>query len=449
MNNDYKNLISEIVNGIKKIINEGISSRLFHFCPLNSMYQIAKTDSFKLTPVEEKGPRNKVMTSLPMGNGKVKQYNYYMCFSRTPSSLVGYVGMRRNYTGGKTWKQTIVRIEVDGEKIMANYKGMPVDYYINKNDPKIDHYYEFDDDKNKINTVKGRYGNEYSKRMFVNTLTPDGKIKQRQINRYTPHADDKLDPRGKKKSQVTVDYGVIDRNQTREYEDRIFSNKEFITNIKERGYIKRIDIYISKNVLNRKTDFSNDAFFMIDEILKIFGNLVHIYDNFSSFESMNINKSLPIGEKIKDKYMELSQNDYLSTHSQINKENLSLSQKELGTLVKYAVVLGFYGNYNQNWKGVTFDNTLYILQKNNIDTNNSYVIEIVNKLISAIERVGKRFFSIQTSQLVKELEEIPPYKKEVYVNGMDKIKNKQEIAYYNRTGIKRKLIGIKISFCKY
>ena len=187
------------------LIIEGLSSRLFHFCPLSALYQIVEFDSFKLTPSDAR-PSDREMSSLPVGNGERKYFPFYMCFSRTPSSLAGYVAMRRSKGSSRNWEQTLVRIEVDGDLLSRYYKGMPVNYFNDKNLDKIDHYYEYRTQINpdtgrrervKYNTVSGRYGNEYAKRMIVNALNGKGNIVSKDLRRYTPHMDDPENKQGK------------------------------------------------------------------------------------------------------------------------------------------------------------------------------------------------------------------------------------------------------------
>jgi hypothetical protein len=413
------------------------------------MYSIAKTDSFKLSPVEKR-PSDMKLTSLPTGNGERKQYNYYMCFSRTPSSLMGYVAMRRDKTGGFTWKQTLVRMEIDGTKLNANYKGMPVNYFNDKNLDKINHYYEYGKNEKgenvKINTVKGKSGKEYSRQMRVNALGSNGKIQAKTLQRYTPHMDDKTSNVGRKKQNVSIDYGVLDRNQMLEYEDRLFSNKEYITKVKEMGYIKRIDIYITPDTLRGVTAGSNDAFYMIDEIINVFGNeMVHIYDNFTSFEGMNIVNSMN-GYDFKSRFLEISKNSYNSTHKKIIEDKIGLTNSDIKTIVRYVSILSFFG-FTSNWVDDTTSNMEYFLSKIGIDANDEFVRKCIDDFIRNIQDSGENFFRIQSSHLKKELEAIPPYKIKKYITKLDYFKEKQENAYYMRTGKKINILSIKQNYC--
>lgn len=443
---DLEKIIGRVLNEVKERLLEGLSQRLFHFCPVNAMFSIAKTDSFKLTSVDSR-PSDAKMTSLPTGNGERKQYQYYMCFSRTPSSLAGYVSMRREKTGGITWKQSLVRMEIDGDKLNANYKGMPVNYFNDKNLDKINHYLK-DAKGRKRETVKGRYGGVYSTDMDVKVLDDKGNIRTKTMHRYTPHADDKLDPRGKKRSQVTVDYGVIDRNQMSEYEDRLFSNKPYIKNIIESDIIKRVDIFLCRDIIGRKNKYSDDVLYMVDEIIKVFGDKVHIFDNFSSFEGMNIVNSID-GYDFKKQYLEVSQEEYASGHDEINPDEISLYPSEVRTLVRYAAVLGF-GGFGNGWEQKTYSSMSEILGRIGISSEDKTVDGYIKDFINQIAKGGKSFFMFQSDYLKKELEQIPPYKLNKYVAELEREKNLQ-MNTYNLSRPGKKPIGIlsiKANLCK-
>ena len=435
-------IIDKVFFKLKERLTEGLSQRLFHFCPISSMYSIAKTDCFKLSSIEKRESDAK-MTSLPIDRNNRKQYQYYMCFSRTPSSLVGYVSMRRDKTGGIGWKQSLVRIEVDGDMLNSNYKGMPVNYFNDKNLKKINHY-KFDSKGKKRDTVRGRYGNTYSTQMDVNYLDDKGNIGVKTLQRYNPHADDKLDPRGKKRTLPSIDYGVIDRNQMLEYEDRLFSNEQFIKNIKERHIIKRIDIYINNNLLGNNSIHSQDILFMTDEIINIFGDIVHIYNNFSSFENVNLVNSIS-GYQFKKQYLELSQDEYMKTYKNFNKNKIELTYGQLVTVIRYATILGFYG-FGDNWEKLAFNNTLSILK----DINVVITQEVKDKVLyylNQIYEVGGRFFAIQSKNLKKELDDFPPYKLERYISGLEYIRKKQEQSYALRTGKHVNILTVKSNYC--
>lgn len=420
------------------LINEGLSSRLFHFCPLSALYQIVEFDSFKLTPSDAR-PSDREMTSLPVGNGEKKYFPYYMCFSRTPSSLAGYVAMRRASGNQRNWAQTLVRIEVDGDLLSRYYKGMPVNYFNDKNLRKINHYYEYRKEINpetgkpekvKYNTVKGRYGAEYAKRMTVNALNSRGNIVSKDIRRYTPHMDDPESPQGKPRSKVAVDYGVLDRNQMHEYEDRLFSYAPWIRNAHK--YIKRIDIYVTPSIISGSIDYAPDALRMLREIVSTpYGKIIHIYTNQADFESFG--KANKVGEI---DFEQLGQN---------NKEETPLAGSEISTITRYAVILSFCGVTYPDWKDRTRQRTWELLSQIGMNEGNMRNIleRIIEKYLSNIETLGKRFFSVQTKTLKKELEGLAPYKRKKYIEPLQKIENEQRSTYANETGKDISILSIK------
>lgn len=433
-----------VILEVKRRLTEGLSQRLFHFCPVNAMFAIAKTDSFKLTSVESRDSDAK-MTSLPINGTERKQYQYYMCFSRTPSSLAGYVNMRRDKTGGPTWNQSLVRMEIDGDLLNANYKGMPVNYFNDKTLPKINHYTKGKNGERE--TVTGANGIKYSTDMDVKALDNKGRIRNKVLHRYTPHKDDDFTPkRGRKSSKVTVDYGVIDRNQMSEYEDRLFSNKPYIKDIKERGLIKRIDIYLCQDILNGNLKSSQDILYMVDEIIDIFGDIVHIYDNFTSFEGMNIVNSID-GYDFKQRYLEVSKEKYSRSHDKINPGDINLLSSEIRTIVRYSCILAFDG-FSKNWEAETYNNAADILSKIEINPQDEEVSTLINTFIKQIESYRDRFFIMQSSYLKKELEEIPPYKLQKYVEPLEKIKNLQQRVWEMQTGNRIGILSIKVNKCK-
>lgn len=437
-------VLDEINMGAIGMLNEGLSSRLFHFCPLSALYQIVEFDSFRLTSSDSR-PSDREMTSVPIGNGERKYYPYYMCFSRTPSSLAGYVAMRRSKGSNKNWLQTLVRIEVDGDLLSRYYQGMPVNYFTDKKDGKIDHYYEYKTVVNPetgkkervpANTVRGRYGTEYSKRMTVNAINSRGNIVSKDIRRFTPHMDDPESPQGKPRNKVAIDYGVLDRNQMHEFEDRLFSYTEYIRNAHK--YIKRIDIYISPSVANGSVDYSADALHMISEIMATpYGKFTHVYTNQADFETMG--KTNKVGEY-----------DWQQIQ-RTNKNDIPLSEYEIKTIVRYAVIVSFYGNTQPDWKSKTRFGARALLYQIGLTNgmtdkkNNAIIRDLIEKHISDIENYGKRFFRVQSNTLKKELEQIAPYKYRKYISPIDRVASEQVRRNEEKTGKRISLLSVKMN----
>lgn len=315
---NFEKLIKEIVTlSVKKIINEGISPIVWHFCPIGPMYLIARDNQFRCTSVSDR-PSDIRLTSLPVNNktGEQKTYPYYMCVSRTPYSGVGYQQMRVD-GGSSDWKSCLVRIELDGVALSANYKGMPVNYF--NNDPSV-------------NKTKIKHGGE-----IINNKNDEGN----HINQKNRWVDLYAIDGGKFLSQKRMKYGKgihgkvkdeTDRRQMLEYEDRIYSKYEFIKNFDR--YIKRIDIYCTSQVLNNKTENSSDILGMIKFIEQKFQGKVFIFNSKTAFNSTNIRRSINANNF--NKYGNID-NKFLNNTSEY--DDSKLLKQEADILGKYTALI--------------------------------------------------------------------------------------------------------------
>lgn len=424
MNKLQKIIYEEVRKTIHKFIIEGISQKLYHFCPINSLYGISESDKFILTPISERTSDAK-MTSLPIGNGERKQWNYYMCFSRTPSSLVGYVNMRRNKTGGTLWKTSLVRIEVDGSLLQSNYKGMPVNYFNDKNLPKINHNYEYGEEivtdnqgiqhkiRVPINTVQGKNGNIYSKQYTITSLGKGSKLKQKTMPRYIPHRDDGDIRRGRK--VVTVDYGVLDRNQMSEYEDRLFSNKPTIPNAKK--YIKQIDIYLNNSFLKGNNKNSYDTLYMLKHIINTFGNIVYIFFTEKDFETR---RGGILGPIFSEKYLQ-----YINIE-----ETPQLLLSELKTIIDYICLVSL--EEHVNWESNMRNNCYQWIKYLKLPKKES--LELVDIFIKKLKTSFDGSMILYLSKILHdEIPKIPIYKQKKYIKPLDKYSG--EISKINNKNI--------------
>lgn len=248
----------------RRLIKEGVSSVVFHFCPLQAMYSIALEDKIKLSTSDRASDKR-----MSMG------YPYFLSLSRTPSSAVGYQRMRINGTMGE-WLRALVRIELDGDLLNNNFKGAPQNYFTDINDPKIKHdSIVYSIDKDSQNIVK-----KEMPRLARNVdIDDNGKFKMPRGRHTHPYG--------------YTNYGIIDRNQMHEYEDRIVSN---VPEIKNAGlYIKRIDILLKRRL--KDNDSSKYVLSQIGEIIKRYGDKVHIYVNEVAFNSFNIRNRIDRNDK--------------------------------------------------------------------------------------------------------------------------------------------------------
>lgn len=423
----FKKVIEEIVRGsIKSILNEGISPLVWHFCPLNSMYHIAVTDKFQCTSSEH-NRSDKLLTSLPIKlqkghtekelykNGEErtvtkdaggrfftdttktsnidprynKIYNYYMCVSRTPNSRLGYQGRRR--AEGGTWS-CFCRIELDGYKLMSDFKGMPVNYFTDFNsladiDKDIKHYISNNKmtktktGKDKVvqqiytNRKDGKYEllSEDNKNYFTdnNTELINGK-RGTYLNKISTTKDGK---KAIKKEFMpynntdVVDSDRTDMRQMSEYEDRIFSNKKFIDKFKK--YIIRIDIFASK-----MSEKSEEILYEIKKITEYLPGRVFLYDNEVAFNSRNINYSINKGRTVN--YNNISTNflDNIDTS-----KDFLLNSKDASILGRYysAQICKLFLFEEANGKRA-FKGDIRILKRQMYDLVNGLYVLITNAL---------------------------------------------------------------------
>lgn len=336
----------------KILINEGISTTVYHFCPLSVMYQISLTDSFKLSETG-KYESDVRMNSFPTGkydeNGKMikKIYPYYMCFSRTPSTMVGYQLMRITNTKND-WVNSLVRIKVNGEMLNTKYKGGPVNFFTEKN-PSGDlaKKYKNGQDWSNFVAIPSKNGIVQDRRAFSK-----GQLVRREMPKINPDVSKRgrpsLLPNGQK--EVKVDYKQLERNRMSEYEDRIYSNKEYVNHASR--YIERIDILVSNQSLKRK-----DVVIMISKIINKYGiNNVFVYDSQIAFNSENIRGALS------------KQNIKQLCYSDINKENFneydsdvifSLSKSDLFNISGIISMVAFTPDFSKE----TYDNNILTICK--------------------------------------------------------------------------------------
>lgn len=249
------------------LIEEGISPIVYHFCPLSTMLQIAETDTFKLSSTYNgKYDSDLKMNSFPTGNGGAKIYPYYMCFSRTPLSLVGYQYMRSRKSSGE-WGNALVRMEIDGTALNANFKGAPVNFFTEKDplggEPKFDA-----SGKPIKSNGNGNLGNKYEiGRSWI-------------IPRIPNSSKSNIETFEMPRVNRNVDYADIVRTRMSEYEDRIYSNNDEIKPASR--YIKRIDILLNDTSINNKYNIA-----VINNIYQYFNNYAVKYNTRNAIRRNN------------------------------------------------------------------------------------------------------------------------------------------------------------------
>jgi len=351
-----KELAEMVYRATLTLLTERVSSRVFHFLPLSSMASIAETNEFLLSQSNTKSDygnwNGQVDPTKGMSfNGKSIS-PYYLSLSRTPSSAVGYVRMRRENTKNE-WKTALVRLELDGDILNYNFKGRPVNYFRDKYDPKIKH-----------NSMV------YSIPKSGDTLIP------KKQKRYGTQKDDDLSIRGRRPIGGYIDYNVLDRNQMSEYEDRVLSDKPIIPNASK--YIKRVDILLLKRQI------SDNILSQIAAIKKVFGDRLFIYDNEVAFNSMNVRDSLTTNNR----YLPIDinnidgLNDYKAT---TGGNKTALSSRDINIIGVALAMLAYINTYALK-KGTVEDDVRKNVHFLNLD---KYLPEILNAAINDLKRYNK------------------------------------------------------------
>lgn len=397
--------LTKIIKESKTVLNESVSSRVFHFLPIAAMANIAENDTIEFSSSNR--PSDKILS---------KGYPYYLSLSRTSSDNVGYVRMRIS-SGADAWKYCIARIEFDGDKLNANFKGGPVNY--------------FNDSLANVKKIK--------KDSIVYSI-PNNKDDSLSLRKKVMPRPEPPTKRGRPfATQVTANMmrpeiiRQTDRNQMHEYEDRIFSEYSGIEGVND--YIKRIDILIK---LDSKVtaETKKEAFSYIGKVLSRYGDKVNIYTNEVAFNSMNIENTLNKKEFIsslqQNRYMPIDKNMFLRSYSSELKSDY---QKEFNneTLICIGKALYCASYVEAYYNGNTVMN-LYnrYLSKIGLMKYRETIDNGVNKLqsdiaeygINAIDILPRTAFTVLENYLYGNKRKYYNYIMELYVNILN------DIAYF-------------------
>ena len=370
---DFNTFIREVIQmAYTQIIKEGISQVVWHFCPISSMYIIARDNQFKCSSIET-NISDRRLTTLPINKktGEGKMYPYYMCVSRTPYSGVGYQQMRRK-GGSVDWRMCLVRIELDGNALNARFKGMPVNYFNNDpsvNNKKISHGGELLPDKNDPTKF---HLNQKNRWIDVQSITGGKRLKDKQL-RYG-------------KGIPGPEKDKIDKRQMLEYEDRLYSNNEYINNFDR--YIVRIDILCTPQILGGRGEQSGDILGEIKYVNQRFNGKVFLYDSETAFNSRNIRQSININNR---KYSTIpNQTELLNSVNDYNPSVLTKNE---------ARVLGNYAGYIVSGNKDSFSLLNYFVNKLNINQMPNEIKQIF--LLSANKTIEKILSSENFTYLMK------------------------------------------------
>ena len=338
---------------MKNLIEESISPIVYHFCPLSTMLQIAETDKFRLSSVASgKYESDTRMNSFPIGNGKVKTYPYYMCFSRTPSSLVGYQYMRMSNSKGE-WDNALVRLEIDGNALNTRYKGAPVNFFTKK-DPYGGE--PVDANGNPISIKGGGGKNQYGKKFNI--------ARSWDIPRIPNAPKTGIETFNMPRVNRNIDYAEVVRTRMSEYEDRIFSNKEEIDQAIR--YIRRIDILLDDTTYNTKFYIAaiNNIYTKLNGFAEMYNNSeqrkksarqlenisappIYIFTDKVSFNSLNVRNANTV-QDLNSRYKEASTGEkFFNDTNGFSDIKYKLPFGDMGAICELMVAIAFKPNFNQ------------------------------------------------------------------------------------------------------
>lgn len=384
---------------MKELINEGISSIVYHFCPLSTMLQISETNKFILSSIESGKYESDIrMNSFPIDNERKKTYPYYMCFSRTPFSFVGYQYMRLQKTKGE-WDNALVRLEIDGNALNARFKGAPVNFFTEKDPLGGEEVLGSDDTPKKIrgNKNSASFAKKYE-------LARSWKIPK------IPSAP-RVSPRTFEMPRINrnIDYGEVVRTRMSEYEDRLFSNSPVIDQAVK--YIKRVDILLNSRTINNK--------FYIAAINKIYTNLngfaetynssndkkerrisspqINIYTDKVSFNSLNVQNAKTLLNKRYKPF--INGKDFFQGTNGFSVIKYSLPIQEIMAICELMVGIAFQPDFTiQSFD----DNIKYLIRRLGLDAwdeydgvrdYSSFILDKCHNLLNNIDTYYRKNFN--------------------------------------------------------
>lgn len=365
----------------KTFIKESISSTVFHFCPLSTMYEISETNSFKLAKTG-KYESDTRMNSLPTHiRGEKITYPYYMCFSRTPSTLVGYQLMRINQTKNE-WLNSLVRMEIDGDALNSNYKGMPVNFF-NEKSPSGDLAKKYKDAKNWDNfkAIPNKNGDKSDSILFGKGL-----LKTKSMPKINPDIHKRGRVSSSEIGRPKVDYQELERNRLSEYEDRIYSFNEYVPNANR--YIRRIDILLSPRMLKQY-----NVLVMVNKIISKYGvDKVFVFDSQIAFNSMNIRNQVSKSKLRLNAYSDIGTNNVYDANKMTQDVNFELRNTDLDALSMIIAMTAFIPNFSRELFANRVEEICHILGLDRwgfYDKTIDYTNDILNYCIN---KLNKTFF---------------------------------------------------------
>ena len=334
--NEFSELLEEEINlELKARIDESLSSKLYHFCPLAAAVSIIKDGRFHLSHIDRNGSEGKMakvvasrrkatypytktvetVDDLPETEDVGAIYRVRKGNATTPIlSCYEFDGDRWNLLKGSDRNNNKNELYAKKGSVFATkLSSGKVSYTDDSGRLKGEYYMCFSRVPGAFDGYSGRMSLEKWKgvyvRFSVNGDILNHRYKGEPVNFYTDGAklkdhlrdidinaigkgDSPLMARKKMKTDDSLGKkfaNEIDRIKVYEHEDRLFSNdpdipsKKSKANIFSSGIVERIDIFVSSSILESADDYMTHILSQIGDILKRckqYGvlKLVHIYD---------------------------------------------------------------------------------------------------------------------------------------------------------------------------
>ena len=256
--------ISRIVeNCIKKVIPESLSQSVYHFTSVFSLLKILNENEMFCQAA-------KVGFGADDMNNK---YDFYISFTRAKSSQEGF-----GYTSTRIG--SIARIEFDGDKLNKNFHGKPVNYWGDS-----------DSLNNKFSYMKKAQNNKHFEYKEITDKNLINRVEFKKLPPFTylslasENSPDYVEKDGKYYVKVQGINPDIQHHTHNEIEDRLFTNKPIIENV--RKYIKRVDIFVDEKIKDNQENSQLMA--TLTQISLMYSNFVFIYNNLKDFDRQSDN----------------------------------------------------------------------------------------------------------------------------------------------------------------
>ena len=358
--NELNKLIVETINKTimqYNMLNEGMSSILYHFTSLENGFNIAKNDVIYLQSAYAKDSDN-----------FDKKRKFYLSCTRIYSSQFGYSKKFSHYGG--------VRIVLDGDKLANNFKGKQINYWgggVFKD--KYKYYEEMPKNKEEFNQRIQWELNRFKKEHP--DATPE------EIQNFISHNFNQ-------DAQHHVD---------NESEDRIFSYQPKIQNAHE--YIKSIDVLIPELEQDEQKKIMAYSF----KFNTTLGKYVRIFNSTQQFDS-------PKGKEIDNETL-MNYYDYNSNNIYNGNDKGNAYRKNIYALT---AVIAFITTANPKYEGKNFGPEIAkLLKKYELSDYNKEIGNMQNEInrMYSFQSIAERLDSVRrdlsdkpneiTSKIIKML----------------------------------------------